>query len=149
MGAYLSSFLDNPFEEIPTPVAPARPAVTAGNIIPASGMWNGQPITGIDQGGNLYGTSGTIIGTSPGTSSIDPASGRAGSLGIDTSNPAQYAHSPTGGYAPKAAAWIMSHLEDFVFILIGLILIAAGVFSFRGTQTVIKTAGKAAAEVAA
>jgi hypothetical protein len=82
------------------------------------------------------------------------ASGIAAARGIDTTNPAVYAPSPAGGYSPSGyiaqiTAWIKANLEDFVFILIGLILIGAAVFSFKGTQTVIKTASKTAAEVAA
>lgn len=43
-------------------------------------------------------------------------------------------------------------LEDTVFIVLGLILIAAGVFAFKSSQTIIETAGRfgaRASEVAA
>jgi hypothetical protein len=43
-------------------------------------------------------------------------------------------------------------LEDIVFVLLGLLLIAAGVFAFKSSQTIIQTAGKyasKASEVAA
>lgn len=33
-------------------------------------------------------------------------------------------------------------LEDFLFIFIGTLLIAAGIFAFKSTQTVIQTGGK-------
>lgn len=39
-------------------------------------------------------------------------------------------------------------LEDIVFVIVGLILIGAGVFSFKGTQTVINTVTKTAAKAA-
>jgi hypothetical protein len=39
-------------------------------------------------------------------------------------------------------------LEDGVIIIVGLILIAAGVFSFKTTQTIITVAGKTAAKAA-
>jgi len=45
-----------------------------------------------------------------------------------------------------------SNIENLIFVLLGLLLIAAGIFSFKTTQTVITTAGKygaKAAEVAA
>lgn len=38
-------------------------------------------------------------------------------------------------------------LEDLIFLVIGLILIAAAVFSFKGTQTVIEQAGRVATRV--
>jgi len=162
MGA-LTSFLDNPFEAeltsaeditIPTPIAPARPATTTGTITPSSGSWNGQAITGIDQGGNLYGTSGQIIGTVPSSSSSAAApstssagSGRAASLGIDPSGNPYVATSP-GGYSNSVTQWIGAHVEDFVFIIIGILLIGAGVFAFKGTQTVVENAGRVAGKVA-
>lgn len=160
MGA-LTSFLDNPFEAeltsaeditIPTPIAPARPATTTGSITPSSGSWNGQTITGIDQGGNLYGTSGQIIGTVPGTSSSAAAPSSAGSgiaaaRGIDPSGNPYVATSP-GGYSNSITQWIGAHVEDFVFIIIGILLIGAGVFAFKGTQTVVENAGKVAGKVA-
>jgi hypothetical protein len=43
-------------------------------------------------------------------------------------------------------------LEDTIFILLGLLLIAAGIFSFKESQTVVQTlgrAGKKAAEMSA
>jgi hypothetical protein len=47
-------------------------------------------------------------------------------------------------------------LEDVIFIVLGLLLIAAGLFAFKGTQTIIQKGaniaskvGKASAEVAA
>lgn len=40
-------------------------------------------------------------------------------------------------------------LEDLIFIILGLLLLAAGIFSFRQTQTIIREGGKAAATVAA
>jgi hypothetical protein len=157
----LASFLDNPFEAeltsaeditIPTPIAPARPATPTGSITPSSGSWNGQAITGIDQGGNLYGASGQIIGTAPPSSSAaasssSSGSGRAGSLGIDPSGNPYVATSP-GGYSNSVTQWISAHVEDFVFIILGILLIGAGVFSFKGTQTVVENAGKVAGKVA-
>jgi hypothetical protein len=116
-----TSWIDNPtgMEGLPIPIAPARPSTSTSS-----------------------------------TSTIDPfAASRAANLGVDTSgNPNVGAIPPltgAGTYISQITTWIMSHLEDFVFILIGIILIGAAVFSFKGTQTVIKTAGKAAAEVAA
>jgi len=39
-------------------------------------------------------------------------------------------------------------LEDIVFVIVGLILIGAAVFSFKGTQTVIDTVTKTASKAA-
>lgn len=40
-------------------------------------------------------------------------------------------------------------LEDLIFIVLGLLLIGAGIFSFKQTQTIIREGGKAAATAAA
>jgi hypothetical protein len=45
--------------------------------------------------------------------------------------------------------WIENNLENLVFIILGLMLITAGVFSFKQTQTVIREGGGAAATAAA
>lgn len=47
---------------------------------------------------------------------------------------------------------ITGNIENGIFVVLGLLLIAAGIFAFKSTQTVVKLAGKAgatAAEVAA
>jgi hypothetical protein len=47
---------------------------------------------------------------------------------------------------------IESNIENVIFVLLGLMLIGAGIFSFKGTQSVVSTAtkyGSKAAEVAA
>lgn len=57
-----------------------------------------------------------------------------------------------GGIFSQLLSVITGNLENGVFVLLGLLLIAAGIFSFKSTQTVINVAGKAgvkAAEVAA
>jgi hypothetical protein len=45
--------------------------------------------------------------------------------------------------------WIAnSTIEDWVFIVLGLLLIAAGIFAFKQTQTIIQTASKAGSKIA-
>jgi hypothetical protein len=39
-------------------------------------------------------------------------------------------------------------IEDSIFIILGLLLITAGIFSFRTSQTIITTAGRGVARVA-
>lgn len=93
------------------------------------------------------------LSTSTPTATTSTGSGRAGSLGVDSSGNPNVAAVPSltgpGTIVSSITAWIKANLEDFVFIIIGIVLIGGAAFSFKGTQTVIKTAGKAAAEVAA
>ena len=44
--------------------------------------------------------------------------------------------------------WIENNIENLVFIILGFMLIAAGIFSFKQTQTIIREGGKAAAAAA-
>jgi hypothetical protein len=81
------------------------------------------------------------------TSSATPTA-RESALGLGAGGTPSVATTP-GGYSNAVTKWISAHVEDFVFIIAGLILVAASVFSFKGTQQVIETAGKAAAKVAA
>lgn len=85
--------------------------------------------------------------------SVNSGSGIAAARGLNPDGTANVAAVPSltgpGTVVSTITTWIKANLEDFVFILIGLILIGAAVFSFKGTQTVIKTASKTAAEVAA
>jgi hypothetical protein len=49
----------------------------------------------------------------------------------------------------NAIATIFNHsLEDWIFIVLGLMLIAAGIFSFKQTQQLIQTSGQLAGKVA-
>lgn len=115
-----TSWIDNPtgLEGLPTPVAPARPASSSSSTASQSATVN--PRMG-------------ALGLNPdGT----PAVGAVPSL------------TGQGSYISQITTWIQAHEEDFVFIIAGLILIAAAVFSFKGTQTVIETATKGAAKAA-
>lgn len=48
----------------------------------------------------------------------------------------------TGGVVAGIENWLTSHAEDFVVVIVGLILIAAGVFAFKESQTIISTVAK-------
>jgi hypothetical protein len=54
--------------------------------------------------------------------------------------------SSSPGIVATAKHAISSNLENIIFILLGLMLIAAGIFSFKSTQTIISTTGKYAAK---
>lgn len=139
---------------IPSPIATARPIP---NIIPVS--MNG--VTGnLDQFGNILDAAGKQIGVVPnsvadvGTTgtpvSTAPKSGIAGWLNkgmnaLDSVTGAPNADNPTGGQ--KSVLGI--HLQDVVVIIVGIILIAAGLFSFKQTQTIIQTGGKIGKRIAA
>lgn len=146
MALDLSSFLDNPYEaeldnDIPTPIAPARP----GGVIYATDQ-NGNPIV-ITPTTATNTVTGQIIPTSPSPTA------RESSLGLGAGATPNVAAVPSlmtpGSYVSQITTWIQAHLEDFVFILIGIVLLGGAVFSFKGTQTVIENAGKVAAKVAA
>jgi len=88
------------------------------------------------------------------TAGDSAASGRFGALGIDpTTGNANVAAVPSltgpGTVVSSITTWITAHLEDFVFIIIGLILIGAAVFSFKPVQDAVVSTAKTAAEVAA
>lgn len=57
---------------------------------------------------------------------------------------------PSGSSTTPAAASKSGGLglEDIIFIVLGLMLVAAGIFSFKSTQTVVETAGKMSAKAA-
>ena len=44
--------------------------------------------------------------------------------------------------------WSGIDLEDTIFIVVGLILVAAAVFSFKGTQTVVQSVSRTASKAA-
>jgi hypothetical protein len=131
------------------------------------------PLTGdtswIDNPTGMEGLPTPIAPARPSTSTSSSAttssagSGRAGSLGIDPSGNPYVATSP-GGYSNSVTQWISAHVEDFVFIIIGILLIGAAALAlgFQGVESAVgtassgvsrvsKTAGKAAklAELAA
>ena len=53
------------------------------------------------------------------------------------------------GIMGKSSSGKTLSLEDYVFIVLGIILIIGGVFAFRSTQNVIEVGGKLAAKAAA
>ena len=50
------------------------------------------------------------------------------------------------GYETAKGATVNRGLEDYVFIVLGLIVIIAGVFGLEGTRSIIVNTGKAAAK---
>lgn len=153
----MPSFVDdlNSFsQDIPTPIAPARPAL---NTLP--GTYNGTPVN-IDQFGGMTNASGQSVGVLPGSTtattpaptSTAPQTGVLGAINkamnaLDSFTGASNVDNPAGS---KSVFGIS--LEDIVIILVGIILVAAGVFAFKQTQTVIETGtkiGKRISEVAA
>lgn len=134
--------------DIPTPVAPVRTV---------SGVYNGQPVI-IDGMGNMTSpTTGNLIAVAPGSQADIGTSGTPTPATVATTPTASTASSGITGLIAKVANATSSSifgisLEDIVFILVGLILIAAGVFSFKSTGSVINVVtkgAKKAAEVAA
>jgi hypothetical protein len=109
---------------IPQPIAPVRPLATPGATAAAAATPT-TSATGVTAGiinaaGNML---GLPAGSLPGTSS--------------------------GSWVQQIETYVATNLENFVFIIIGLILIAAGVFSFKAVQDTVMTTARRAAEVAA
>ena len=101
------------------------------------------PSETIAQAGATYGGSSTygqklaqLLGVDSSASLSSLASGISG-----TSNTASSVVSAMAG-------GIGGLFTDYVVIILGLILIAAGVFAFKQTQTVIESAGKVAGKIA-
>lgn len=142
------------FPPLPTPIAPARPI---SNTIPVS---MGGVSGNLDQFGNILNAAGQQIGVVPnsvadvGTAGAPtpPTAPQSGILGwlnkgmnaLDSVTGAPNADNPSGGQ--KSVLGI--HLQDLVVIIVGIILIAAGLFSFKQTQTIIQTGGKIGKRVA-
>lgn len=155
-------------QALTTPIAPARPITSpVGSTIPAiTPMGPGL----IDSVGNIWNEAGQYIGNAANglENALNPPTPAAAVGGIP--------NQPSGAVGPQTkqskgaiasavaleewAAGIVSRtstgtglsLEDIVFILLGLLLVAAAVFSFKETRTAIsnvtdtvtKGAGKAA-----
>jgi hypothetical protein len=56
--------------------------------------------------------------------------------------------SKVASFFSGGSGFTLPSLEDSIFILLGLLLIAAGVFAFKTSQTIIQTAGKLSTHVA-
>lgn len=134
----------------------------------SSSLYPGGASMTLDQFGEVYAPNqnygkslGSILGvpsSTPlssipsGTTSNAPQTGILGALNkgmnaLDSFTGAPNADNPQG--AQKSAFGVSLH--DIVVIVVGIILIAAGVFSFKQTQTVIETGtrvGRRIAEVA-
>lgn len=98
------------------------PSSTTIGSIP-SGVGGSQSIVGGAQVPNSYSVAGTIKNTL----------------------------NPTAGWLAQVESWLSSQAHDAVVIVVGIILIAAGVFAFKQTQNVVETAtrvGRRVAEVA-
>ena len=115
--------------EIPTPIAPARP----GGVI-----W------GTDASGNpVMITPGTATNTVTGQTIPTAAASSSSSGGVG-----QMAQKALGAITKAILPWSGIDLEDTIFIVVGLILVAAAVFSFKGTQTVVQTVSRTASKAA-
>lgn len=154
---------------IPTPIAPARPLEGGSSYTPAT-LATGQAVL-IDQYGNMTNQSGISLGSLPGVPSVtstqnalsipnssntpsdsgDPfftSSAATTSLSdalnsglnaIDAVTGAANSSNPNGN---QQIPFLGISFHDAVVVLIGIILVAAGVFAFKQTQTIINTGGK-------
>lgn len=125
-----------------------------------SGMINGtssiyNPSMTIQQAGSMYESGSTtgnpsygtqlanVLGIDPSTTLGDFASGNTAAT--STSLQSSILSAATDGVSDFFTA---ENLENIIFVVIGILLIAAGVFAFKTSQTVIQVAGNAAKKVA-
>jgi hypothetical protein len=118
-----------------TDIPSARPSAQApGATVPASLSSLAQPVSWLSGWGN------SATATTPGASASPPSSasssGLYGSLGTLAKWAAALVSSPTETTGLS--------LEDILFIVVGLVLIAAAFFTFHETQSVIKQATRTA-----
>lgn len=168
MGSFLADLVS--FQSgvnIPTPVSSVRTV---------QGTYNGQPVT-IDGLGNMTDSSGNPVGSSlPGGVSFgsgastnlvaNPLSQFGATENPSTSQLFQAPNVPAGvsslinsaqsavsgaasGWLASLESYLASHAQNVVLVVIGIILIAAGLFSFKQTQTVVNTASRVGKRVAA
>lgn len=116
------------------------------------------PLTGdtswIDNPTGMEGLPTPIAPARPSTTTTSTGSGRAASLGIDPSGNPNVAAVPslipsgTGIFA-QFTTWIGAHVEDFVFIIIGVLLIGAGALAlgFQGVESAVGSVSSGAARV--
>lgn len=99
-----------------------------------------------------YGASlASTLGVSSATplSSITPYSGTSwtpfmqGTISKQITNPVSslFGGNPISGLASQVENYIAANAVNFVTVIVGLILIAAGLFAFKQTQTIITTVG--------
>ena len=107
---------------------------------------------------SLIDSSGEVIQTTPSDESnlTIPSVATAGTTPTSSSTPTATttATAIDAGTGILASLWniITGNIENGIFVVLGLLLIAAGIFAFKSTQTIVKVAGKAgttAAELAA
>lgn len=116
------------FPTIPAPIAPVRP-LSSGSL-PVT-MADGTSAT-IDSLGNLTSSTGTSLGSVPGTPTL-PTLPSLGSLASGLTSAA-------GTVANATSRLVFGFsLEDGIFIVLGLLLIAAGIFSFKSTAPVVES----------
>jgi hypothetical protein len=158
--------------QIPDPIAPARPVPSLGQVgsVPAPQgdlipFTNANGVSGVlDSQGNMWNAGGQYIGQLTGTPApTTPAPGPAASSTVSAGAPANqsltsYAADMLAAplnsikQSPLAKWFGLPSLEDVVFIVLGLLLVAAAIFGFKTTQDAIqnvtRTATKAAAAAA-
>ena len=152
--------------EIPEILAPVRPVASpVGQTVPFT---NSSGITGnLDAAGNLWNEAGQYIGQVTATGPQMSGTPTPLTVAGTAATPAASSSTSTGivsglaqsiGSLAKLEQWASNlvtrntapntgiTLEDIVFVVVGLILIGAAVFSFKGTQTVIDTVSRTAAK---
>jgi hypothetical protein len=156
--------------QIPDPIAPPRPVPSLGETgsVPAPQgdlipFTNANGVSGVlDSLGNMWNSGGQYIGqltgtpapTTPAASPSSTVSAGAPANQSLTSYAADMLAAPLNSIkqSPLAKWFGLPSLEDVVFIVLGLLLVAAAIFGFKTTQDAIqnvtRTATKAAAAAA-
>lgn len=147
MSAFAAAFLANPFED----EALGQTTDAMGNIFNANGQHIGvKPGSQADVGGTGYAvtptgstapTASAAAGTGSDLTAIPSNPGAAAAAGVGSSTSSGI-WSKLLSFARKATG--IDAVENIVFVLLGLLLIAAGIFSFKPVRDTVVSVGRAA-----
>jgi hypothetical protein len=127
---------DTPEIQIPTPIAPARPLAPLNPIGQTVPITTSSGINGaIDTAGNLWNEAGDYMGNVS-SSPAAPATPAASSSTLGAA--AKLTQWAAGLVSRSTAPGTGISLEDIVFIVLGLMMMGAALFTFEQTKTVVK-----------
>jgi hypothetical protein len=134
------------------PTLPSLPGISSSTGTNYSGMTPDQvddamsaPMTDAEINQALgYNATGTSSSAAPAaTTSATPTS-----IASSTPTPSSNATISSSGVISSIWSIVTGNIENGIFVVLGLMLIAAGVFSFKAAQTIVTSAGKAGKTVA-
>lgn len=135
--AQIDSWINNPtgMDGIPTPITSIRPNNGTSTSTPSNSA--ATPSSGLSALPSLSDIWSAIQNGAGGTVAAAGANAVAGANSVAT-DPLGTAAKVTSAVGGSVASW----LPRAVFIVLGLLLVAAGIFSFKSGQTIITEFGK-------